>query len=232
MRPYERFSNGGRSGMKGGAQWVSFGAGESRSHIREATASTHTDQPGRQQSERGWIIWRTRDTIPMKRRNRAVHGDGPCKEWIQLQPGRPESHQLHLSETPCFPVLLPHTHCPPNFSVPAAPRQGSVLTPTLFPLHAGAKVMVPMPMTPGPTSLFVFPICTINTVLLSKLQISTATWVSPTLNLSLNDPSISPLLPHDNFSFSRQFFLPSRHQAGDLRVGSYGSSFSLGPYMQ
>ena len=64
-----------------------MGAGGPRSHIREATTSTHTDQPGRQQSERGWIIWRTRGTIPMKRRSRAAHGDGPCKEWTQLQPG-------------------------------------------------------------------------------------------------------------------------------------------------
>lgn len=35
---------------------MSLGAGGPRSHIREATTSVHTDQPGRQQSERGWII--------------------------------------------------------------------------------------------------------------------------------------------------------------------------------
>lgn len=66
---------------------MSLGAGRPRSHIREATTSVHTDQPGRQQSERGWIIWRTRGTIPMRRRSRAAHGDGPCKEGTQLQPG-------------------------------------------------------------------------------------------------------------------------------------------------
>lgn len=34
---------------------MSFREGGPRSHIREATTSVHTDQPGRQQSERGWI---------------------------------------------------------------------------------------------------------------------------------------------------------------------------------
>lgn len=63
-----------------------FGGRRAQSHIREATTSMHTDQPGRQQSERGWIIWRTRGTIPMRQSSRAVHGDGPCKERIQLQP--------------------------------------------------------------------------------------------------------------------------------------------------
>lgn len=56
-------------------------------HIRKATTPVHTDQPGRQQSERDWIIWRMRGTIPKNRRSRAAHGDGPCKEGTQLQPG-------------------------------------------------------------------------------------------------------------------------------------------------
>lgn len=93
-----------------------FGGRRSRSHIREATTSVHTDQPGRQQSERGWIIWRTRGTISMKRRSRAAHGDGPCKEWIQLQPGvgaaSSSSNSLAYhspSEPSLWPAATPHS---------------------------------------------------------------------------------------------------------------------------
>lgn len=107
---------------------MSLAAGRSRSHIREATTSMHTDQPGRQQSERGWIIWRTRGTISMKRRSRAAHGDGPCKEWTQLQPGvgaassssssnslayhSPSELSLWTAAAP-HPLLLGSTAAPP-----------------------------------------------------------------------------------------------------------------------
>lgn len=102
---------------------MSLAAGRSRSHIREATTSEHTDQPGRQQSERGWIIWRTRGTISMKRRSRAAHGDGPCKEWTQLQPGVGGKFQFKLLGTRQPSELGPWTtatpHSPPLGSTAA-----------------------------------------------------------------------------------------------------------------
>lgn len=104
---------------------MSLAAGRSRSHIREATTSVHTDQPGRQQSERGWIIWRTRGTISMKRRSRAAHGDGPCKEWTQLQPGvgaaRSSSNSLAYhspSELRLWTAATPHTLLPGPMAAP------------------------------------------------------------------------------------------------------------------
>lgn len=80
-------------------------------HIRKATTPVHTDQPGRQQSERDWIIWRMRGTIPKNRRSRAAHGDGPCKEgthnckqvWRDQGSGTCRPTRLEASTHPQLP---------------------------------------------------------------------------------------------------------------------------------
>lgn len=125
--------------------------------------------------------------------------------------GRHASHQWPLIDTPCFLAPEPHTHCPLTSCRPA-PGQESVLTPMFFPLPAGwgpsngahacgSLSHLPVHVSPSVPLLWPSPF---------KLQISKATWRSPTSTCPpLSLVSLLCSLMTDHLSPSRQFLLPT-----------------------